>query len=148
MKPVGQFDKNHPGILDHPNDHVPVVGLESLLFRKALVELADLGDAENDLEHFLAEHPLDIVLNALELLGVLDRILDYIVQQPRGDGFAVQIHLGEEDRDGYGVREVGLATLPLLPFMPLSAVDGGALDKVDVLRLQRRGVAVDDVEET
>ena len=87
VQAVGQLDEDDADVVHHGQHHLAhVLGLR--LFRRGEVDLADLGDAFDDVRDLLAKLGLDLVDGDR---GVFDRV----VQQAGGDGRGVQLHLGQ-----------------------------------------------------
>ena len=88
VQAVGQLDEDDADVVHHGQHHLAhVLGLR--FFGGREVDLADLGDALDDVRHLLAELGLDLVDG---YRGVLDRV----VQQSGGDGRGVELHLGQQ----------------------------------------------------
>ncbi len=109
VEAVGQLDQDDPDVPGHGHQHLAeVLGLPLLPAREG--QLADLGDAVDELGDIVAE-PLD-----QDGLGG-GRVLQHVVEEPRGDRRRVHPELDQEPGDGQGVDVVGLARDP-----PLAAV--------------------------
>ena len=103
VQAIGQLDQHHADVVHHGQDHLAhVLGLR--LFRRREVDLADLGDAFNDVRDLLAEFGLDLVDRDR-------RVFHHVVQQAGGDGSGVQAHLRENRRYLQRMRQVRLARL-------------------------------------
>ncbi len=77
VQPVAQLDQDHADVVDHRQDHAPeVFGLRDVFAGE--LELGDLGHPGDDVGHVGAE----VLLDALDR-G--QRVLDDVVEQPRGD---------------------------------------------------------------
>ena len=106
VQPVGELDQDHPHVLGHRHDQLPVVlGLGVL----AALELdpRQLGDALDELGDLVAE----LVLDRLQV-GV--RVLDDVVEERGGDRLLVEVQLGEDLRDAERVVDELLAGAALL----------------------------------
>ncbi len=109
VEPVGQLHEDDADVVDHRQQHLAeVLGL-ALLARREL-NRAELGHPLHHVGHVRPE----------ELLDALDRrlgVLDDVVEEPRGDGDDVEVHVGEEIGDLERVDEVrltGMADLSLV----------------------------------
>jgi len=58
MSPVSKLDQNHPDVLCHGKDHLPVV-FSLTFFMAGKMNLADLGHPIHKLENFFAKQFLD-----------------------------------------------------------------------------------------
>ena len=125
VQAVGQFDEHDADVVHHGQHHLAhVLGLR--LFRRGEVDLADLGDALDDVRDLLAELGLDLVDGDR---GVFDRI----VQQSGGDGRGVELHLGQDGRDLQRMRQVRLAGLARLPLVMLLGKLVGLFDGREIV---------------
>ena len=124
VQAVGQLDEHHANVIHHGQHHLAhVLGLR--LFGGGEFDLADLGDAFDDVRDLLAELGLDLVHR--------DRgVLDGVVQQSGGDGGGVEPHLGQQDGDLERMRKVGLARLANLSFVMLLGEIVGLTDEDEV----------------
>ena len=125
VQAVGQLDQHDADVVDHREHHLAqVFGL--LLFARGEVDLADLGDAFDDVRDLLAE-----------LLANVDNrdrgVFDRIVQQSGGDGDRIHLHFGEHQRNFEGMHQVGLARGAGLAFMMLQRVIVGLLDDGEIV---------------
>ena len=98
VQAVGQLDEDHANVVHHGQHHLAqVLGLA--LFAGVEIDLADLGDALDDVRHLVAEFLFD-------LLDGDGGVFDQVVQQAGGDGDGVQLHLrqhaGDFQRDAPG----------------------------------------------
>ena len=125
VEPVGQLDEHHAHIAHHGQEHFADV-LRLAVFAVRELDLVDLGDALDDVRHLLAELGDDV-------LGRDRRILDRVMQQPRGDGGGVQLHLRQHQRDLQRMQNVGLPGGAQLPVMVFQAELPGVADDVDVV---------------
>ena len=125
MQAVGQLDEHDADVVHHGQHHLAhVLGLR--LFRRGEVDLADLGDALDDVRDLLAELGLDLVDG--------DRgVFDGVVQQAGGDGRGVELHLGQDGRDLQRMRQVGLARFARLAFVVLLGKFVGFFDGREVV---------------
>ena len=107
VQPVGQLDEHHADVLGHGQEHLAQrLGLR--LLPRGEVELAQLGHAVHQQLDLLPE------LLADDLSGHAVHVLHAVVQKPGGDGGRVQHQVGEDDRHGAGMAEIGIARLALL----------------------------------
>ena len=111
VQTVGQLDEHHADVVHHGQHHLAHV-FRLRFFGRGEVDLADLGDAFDDVGDLLAELGFDLVDGDR-------RVFDGVVQQPGGDGRGVEPHLGQQNRDLQRMREVGLARLAELSFVML-----------------------------
>ncbi len=87
VQAVGELDEDDADVVDHGQHHLAqVFGL--LLFAGGEIDLADLGDALDDVRDLLAEFLADFDDG--------DRgVFDGIVQQAGGDGDRIHLHVGQ-----------------------------------------------------
>ena len=101
VEPVGELDQDHPDVVDHGEEHLPVrLGLALLGGGEG--DLRDLGDTLHDVEDVGTE-----VLQ--EALGGGEGVLEDVVQQAHRHADGVHPHLGQDRGHLEGVHEVGLA---------------------------------------
>ena len=104
--------EHHADVVDHGEHHLAqVFGL--LFLAGGEVDLADLGDALDDVGDLLAEFLADVDDGDR---GVFDRV----VQQAGRDGDRVHFHFGENQRNFQGMNQVRLAGGAGLAFVMLS----------------------------
>ena len=136
VQAVGQLDQDDPNVLGHGQHHLAeVLGLGLLL--AAELELADLGDAFDHVGHFGPEQ-------VVELLVGDQAVLHGVVQQPRGDGIHVHVHLCQDPGHRDGVDQVRLAAPAHLAGVGLAREDVRPHDDVEV---GARSVGTDGVED-
>jgi hypothetical protein len=135
VQPVGQLDEDHPQVAGHGEHHLAqVLGLGLGLGGE--LQLADLGDALDQVRHVLAEAGLEVEAGGAG-------VLDHVVQQGRADGVGVEA-LGDQDGGhAHGMGDVGLARGALLLLVALGPVLEGPHDLrlVDALRRARHDLA-------
>ena len=117
VQPVGELDQDHPDVLGHGHDHLPVVlGLGVLAARE--LDPRQLRDALDEARDVVAELGAQVV----------DRdagVLDDVVQQRGGDRRLVEVQLGDDLRGADRVVDEVLARAPLLPLVrPLRVAEG------------------------
>ena len=96
-----ELDQDDADVVDHGQHHfAQVLGL--LFLAGGEVNLADLGDALDDVRHLLAKLLADV--NDGD-----GSVLDRVVQQTGGDGHRVHLHFGQNLRDSEGMDQVGFA---------------------------------------
>ena len=125
MQAVGQLDEDHADVVDHGQEHLAHV-LRLALLARGEIDLADLGDALDDVRHLLAEFLLDLLDGDR---GVFHRV----VQQAGGDGDRVQLHVRQHVCDFQGVREVGLARGALLALVVAQGKIVGLADQLQIV---------------
>ena len=125
VQAVGQLDEHHADVVHHGQHHLAHVFRLRFLARGE-IDLADLGDALDDVGHLLAEL-------LLQLLDGERGVFDGIVQQSGGDGRGVQLHLGQQNRHFQGMHQVGLAGGALLSAVMLEGDFVGAADDVEIV---------------
>ena len=94
--------------------------------RVCKIDLADLGDALDDVRHLVAEFLFDF----------LDRhrgVFDQVVQQAGGDGDGVQLHLRQHAGHFQRVHQVGLAGSPGLSGVISQGEVVGLLDEIEIV---------------
>ena len=122
VQPVGELDQQHAHVARHGEQQLAqVFGLRRLLGDQ--IELGDLGEPVDQRGDLLAELLLDLLVRRL-------RVLDRVVQQGRGDGGIVELHLGEDGGDFERMIEIGLARGALLVAMRLHGIDIGAVEQI------------------
>ncbi len=121
VQTVGQLDEHDADVVHHGQHHLAhVFGLR--LFRRGEIDLADLGDALDDVGDLLAELGLDLVDG--------DRgVFNGIVQQAGGDGRGVELHLGQHGCDLQRMHQVRLTRLARLAFVMFQGKFVGFLDE-------------------
>ena len=88
VEPVGQLHQDHADVIDHGQQHLAEI-FRLPLFARGELNRAELRDALDDMRDVGAE----------KLLDTLDwrlRVFDDVVEQPRGDGNDVELHVREE----------------------------------------------------
>ena len=127
VQAVGELDQDHPHVLGHRHDHLPVVLGLGLL---AALELdpRQLGDALDELRDLVAElvaHLLDVGVG----------VLDDVVQERSGDRLLVEPELGADLGGAPRVVDEVLARAPLLALVPGRGEVERAAQKIPVDRL-------------
>ena len=124
VQPVGELDQQDAQVLRHRHQQLAeVLGLGVL--DRAELEVGELRHPVDQLGDLVAEAQRDLVVGRA---GVLDRV----VQQRGDDRGVVEPLLGEQDRDGDRVAEVGLARGAALAFVHRGAVVVGGRDQAAV----------------
>ena len=125
VQPVGQLDHDHADVVDHGQHHLAdALGLG--LFAGGELDLADLGDALDDVRDLLAEFVADVVDR--------DRsVFDGVVQQAGGDCRGVQLHVGQHRGNFKGMNEIRLAGGAGLALMMAEGEVVGLLDQRQVV---------------
>jgi hypothetical protein len=91
VQAVGELDQDHAQVARHRQQHLAeALGLG--LLARAELDLVELGDAVDQLDHVAAERLLDLLARER---GVLERV----VQQRRDDRLGVEAQVGEQARD-------------------------------------------------
>ena len=125
VQAVGQFDEDDANVVDHRQHHLAeVFGL--LLFAGREIDLADLGDAFDDVRDLLAEFFADVDDRDR---GVFDRI----VQQPGRDRDRIHLHFGQHQRHFQGMHQIRLARGAGLAFMMFQGIVVGFLDDGEIV---------------
>ena len=124
LQPVGQLDHEHADVLGHGQDQLADV-LRLLHGPRLEIHLADLGHAVHDVGHVRAEQILDLVHRGVG-------ILHGVVQQARGHGGLVQLHVGQEIGHVHGMRYVRLARTAHHAVVGLGGKNVCPLDQVQV----------------
>ena len=113
VQPVSQLDQHNPDIGDHRQKHLAhVLGLAVLAVGK--LDLVDLGDALNDVGHLVAKLYGNLLIRRR-------RVFDRVVQQPRGNGGGVHLHLRQNLGNLKRMNNVRLARGAHLALMMLDA---------------------------
>ena len=125
VQAVGKLDEHHANVIDHGEHHLAqVFGLR--FFARGEIDLADLGDALDDVRDLLAKFLADVDDG--------DRgVFDGIVQQAGGDGDRVHLHLGQNQRHFERMHQIRLARGAGLAFMMLEGVVVGFLDDGEIV---------------
>ncbi len=124
MQAVGQLDQDDAHVGGHGDDHfLQRLGLGVL--DVDLGDLGDLGHAPDDVADLLAEEPGQVLARVL-------RVLDHVVQQSGGDGYLVELHLGQDAGHGQRVGDVGLVGGALLVQVGVGGDGVGLLEQLDV----------------
>ncbi len=125
VQAVGELDEDDADVVDHGEHHfAEVLGLRFFSGRE--INLADLGDALDDVGNLFAEFLADF--NGGDR-GVFDRV----VEQAGGDGNGIHFHVGENVADFERMHQVGLARGPGLSRVVLLGEFVGSLDQVEVV---------------
>jgi hypothetical protein len=124
VQAIGQFDQDHPDVVDHRQEHLAEV-----------LRLALLARRERHRADF--RHPLDDMgdLGTEQLPDPLDGrqgVLDDVVEEAGGDGDGVQLHVGEEIGHRQGVDQVRLPRMADLPPVLEGGEDVGSPEQFDV----------------
>ncbi len=106
VQAVRELDHQDPKVVGHGHDHLAEV-LRLPLLARGEGELADLGDAVDELGDLRPEFPRQVVLGG-------PGILEDVVQEPRRDRGHVHLEVHEEPGDLQRMGEVGLAGGALL----------------------------------
>ena len=125
VQAVGQLDEHDADVVHHGEHHLAqVFGL--LLFLGGEIDLADLGDAFDDVRDLLAEFLADVDDG--------DRgVFDGIVQQAGGNGDRIHLHLGQNQRHFKGMHQVRLTRGAGLAGMHLQGIVVGFLDDFQIV---------------
>ena len=125
VQAVGELDEDDADVVDHGEHHLAqVLGL--LLLAGGEVDLADLGDAFDDMSDLLAEFLANVDDGDG---GVLDRI----VEKSGGDGDRVHFHFGENQSNFERMNQVRLAGGAGLAFVMLQGIVVGFLDDGEIV---------------
>ncbi len=124
VQPVGQLDEHHAHIGDHGQQHLAHI-FRLAVFAIGKLDLVDIGDALDDVGHLLAEAGLNLLVGG-------GRVLDRVVQQARGDGGRVHLHLRQHLGYLERMNDVGLAGGPHLALMMPNAKLPGLANEGDV----------------
>ena len=122
MEPVGELDDDDADVVRHREEHLPEILEEIFLLRPAELDLAELGDAVDEVGDFAAESLPDVGERPLG-------ILRHVMEEGGGDGRRIHADLGEDFRDRDRVRDVGFAGLPELSRVCLVRIRERALDE-------------------
>ena len=130
VEAVTELDEHHAHVLGHGHEHLAdVLGL--VLLGAAHVDLAELGDAVDELRDLVAEERPHLLASHL---GVLDGV----VQERRHERLRVEPQVGKDAGHGEGMLDVRLARQPGLPGMSAigdleGTVDGGPILRREVV---------------
>ncbi len=125
VQAVGELDQDDADVVDHGEHHLAeVLGL--LLFAGGEIDLADLGDAFDDVSDLLAEFFANVDDG--------DRgVFDGVVEKSGGDGDRVHFHFGENEGDFERMNQVRLAGGASLAFMVFQGIVVGFLDDGEIV---------------
>src|SRR5882724_4602470 len=124
VEPVGELDHEHAEVARHRDEHLPeVLGLT--LLARGEGQLADLGDAVDELRDLAAELALEVGLGR-------GGVLQDVVEQAGGHGGDVHLEVDEEVGDLEGMAEVRLAGGALLPLVRGGRKPIGASEDVEI----------------
>ncbi len=133
MESVRQLDDDDADILDHGKKHLAqIFGLHFLLrlcFVRIVagkLELLQLGDAVDQIGDIVSEH-------VGKLFFCVDRILDNIMQQSRGNGLLIHFKICQNDRHIQRMNNVGFPGLSLLRLVCLCGKRVCPFDKRDII---------------
>ncbi len=90
------------------------------------IDLADLGDAFDDVRDLLAKFFADVLDSDR---GIFDRI----VKQPSGDGHRVHLHFGQHQRHFERMHQIRLARGAALAFVVFQGIVVGFLDNGQIV---------------
>jgi hypothetical protein len=109
VEAVGELDEHDAHVVHHRQQHLAdVLGL--LLLARLIADVRQLGEPVHQVRDLLAEGGADD-------FELDERVLDHVVEEPRGDRDLVQAHVGEDVGDFERVYEVGLARGARLPLV-------------------------------
>ena len=124
MQTVGQFDEDDPDVVGHGQQHfTDTLRLPGLGAVKG--QLAQLGDAGDDMQDVTAEHFADFGFGGV---GVLDDI----VEQAGGDAYGIEFHVGQDAGHLKRMGEIGLAGQAHLAVVDPGRKDVGPVDDIHV----------------
>ena len=107
VQAVGQLDQHDADVVHHGQHHLAQV-FRLLLFAGGKINLADLGDAFDNVRDLLAE-----------LLANIDnrdrRVFHRVVQQPGGDRHRIHLHFRQHQRHFQRMHQIRLAGGARLP---------------------------------
>ena len=137
IQPVGQLDQHHTHIRDHGQQHLAhVFGLAVLAIGE--LDFINIGDAFDDVGHLVAEFGGNLFVSG-------GRVLDRVVQEARGDGRRVHLHLRQHLGHFERMNNVRLARGPQLPLMVAGAELPGPANQINVFR---GAIGVDAADES
>ena len=109
VKPVGQFDQNHPDVFRHRQKHLAIV-FHLLFFFGLILNPAQFGHAVDQSRNL----PAKIFFNLLQRHG---RVFDDIMQHCRRNGVGVDLQLRQDSGHTQGMMNIILAGNPMLALM-------------------------------
>jgi hypothetical protein len=128
MGAVGELDQDHAQVAHHREQHLAEV-LRLRLLAILETDLVQLGNTVDDFCDIVAEARRDIRLGDR-------RVFDDIVQDGPDDGVRIQMQVGQDDRGGHRMRDVGFARNARLALMRGRAEFGRGAHAFDLLRRQ------------
>ena len=124
VRAVGELDHDHADVAHHREQHLAeALGLRLLAALE--LDLVELADAVDELGHFLAEPPVDLLLERR-------RVLDHVVEDRRDQRLRIEPQVREQVGDRDGMRDVGLAGAATLALVSLEGEVVGILDALDL----------------
>ena len=121
VQAVGELDQKHANVAgDSDQQFAEIFGLFGPL--RDEVQALDLGQTVDEAADFVAEHVIDLGPRRI-------RVLNYVMQQRRGDGGVVELQVGQDGGDFEGMGEIRRARRPLLRTVRLHGVDVGAIEQ-------------------
>ena len=125
VQAIGKLHHDDPNIVGHREKHLAeVFGL--LFFLGGEVDLADLGDAIDDVSHIRPEDPLHILERD-------ERVLDDVVQQSDADCHGIHFHFCQDVGDFQRMGQVRFARCADLSFMLFCRKDVSTANQVEVI---------------
>ena len=126
VQTVGQLDQHDAHIARHGQQHLSEIF--GFGFRGRLrFQAVELGDTVHQVCNRLAKARADFVLGD-------GGVFHHVVQQRRHDGLRIQLPIGNDLRDSYRVRDIGIAALAPLPVVGGVAELIGFFDQADIGR--------------
>ena len=111
VQPVSQLDQQHADVVGHRQQELAQILGGALVFGLRL-DLRQFGDAIDQPRDVGTEHPLNLFRRG-------DGVLDRIVQDCRGDGFIIEMKVGQDAGDLDRMTEIGVTRGAFLAAMCL-----------------------------
>ena len=125
VQAIGKFHHDDANIVGHGEQHfAEVLGL--LLFLRCELDLADLGDAVDDVGDFGPEEFFD-------LFERCQRVFDDVVEQADADGDGIHLHFGQDVGDFERMSQIGFTGGAHLSLVFFGGEDVGAANQVEVV---------------
>src|SRR5688572_3494145 len=132
VRAIGELDHDHANVAHHREQHLAeALGLRFLAALE--LDLVELADAVYEVGHFLAEPPVDLLLERR-------RVLDHVVEDRCDQRLRIEPQVREQIGDGDRVRYVRLAGAATLALVSL---EGEVIRILDAFDLGGREIALE-----
>ncbi len=125
VQAIGKFHHDDADIVGHGEKHFPEV-LRLFLFLRCKRDLADFGDAVNDVGHFGTEQFFDFFERC-------QRVFNDVVEETDADRDRIHLHLRQQVRDFERMRQVGFTRRTHLSLVFLRGEDVGTANQIEIV---------------